>query len=430
MKFWRRSPPPVAEARSDAGIGRYITSSPTITVADLDRAARAFLEGRKDEFAGHVLALPDWFDVSLDADAPEWRAQQMRLWREVTGRDVYDPDKDEDTPEIADLESFVRPAFYTTGSTMEAGLHLLAMGHILMRSGVPAGGRVIEYGAGFGQNALAFARLGMKVDTVDIASGFCGAVSAQAKAFGVDLTAHRQPFGYNPAGEPGAYDLVLFYESFHHCLEFKGVIPRLRDMLKPGGRIIMAGEPIVRAANDLMPYPWGIRLDWENVAIMRIRGWMELGFHEDYLVRQFADAGMSWRLWPDPNAHTAQVYEFRRWNEPIELAGQTLTIGEEAGWHGIEPTGRWTRDHAEILVPAHDGKIVVSGTNYHPVTRSGRMSLGGQSVPFEAECGANVEVVLDGAPKGELLKIDTNVTIGGEHDPRQLGVFIHRVSPA
>lgn len=422
---WKRKAQTQERVLQEAAI-----SVPTISVANLDHARAVFLEGRHHELAGRVLALPDWFDRSLDPDSPEWLAQQMRLWREITDRDVYDPHADEDTPEISELDPVIRPAFYATGDTAEAGRHLLAMGHILLRSGVPAGGRVIEYGAGFGQNALAFARLGMKVDTVDIAAGFCGAVTALAERYGVDLTAHRQPFGYNPAGEPGAYDLILFYESFHHCLEFKTVIPQLRDMLKPGGRIIMAGEPIVRAPNDLMPYPWGIRLDWENVAIMRIRGWMELGFHEDYIVRQFADAGMTWRLWPDPNAHTAQVYEFRRWDEPIELSGQTLTIDEEAGWHGAEPAGRWTRDHAEIGVPAHDGKIVVSGVNYHPVARSGYLTIGDQSVPFHVATGESFNIALDGGAKGGVLQIDAETAIGGIGDPRSLGIFIHRITPA
>ena len=59
-----------------------------------------------------------------------------------------------------------------------------------------------------------------------------------------------------------------------------------------------------------MPYPWGIRLDGENVAVTHARGWMELGFQEDFLVRLFEAAGFRFRKHPCANSHYATVYEF------------------------------------------------------------------------------------------------------------------------
>lgn len=397
-----------------------------LTIDDLDEAVRIFHHPpRHGELAGQCLALPDWLDPSIAPDSPAFRDQQMRFWREITRRDRYDPFSDEDTPEIAGLDALHRPAFYASGDAYEAGRHLLAMGHILMRSGVRAGDRVIEYGAGFGQNALTLARLGAQVDTVDIAEGFCGAVTAQAARFDVDLTAWQAPFGFNPAGRDGAYDLILFYESFHHCLEFADVIPRLAAMLKPGGRILLSGEPIVRHPHPLMPYPWGIRLDWENVAVMRLRGWMELGFREDFLVRHFLNAGLTWRLWPEPLAHNAQVYEFRRWNEPIRLGDQTLTVEEEAGWHGAEPDGRWTRGRATLGLPAHDGPVVVTMIGRGETVRAGTARLGGCSRRFTVAPGETIGVTLDGAGHGATLAIEYE---GGMADDP--GLFVRDVMPA
>lgn len=257
-----------------------------------------------------TLALPEDFDTGLDPDGEAWRAQQLELWARITGRDAYDPATDEDTPEAAELDAVLRPAFYATEQTEEVGRHLIAMGQILKRARLSAGARVLEYGAGYGQIALAFARSGVKTDTVDVNPAFCAAVNKLARRYKVPLKAHVGQFGDNPAGEPGAYDVIYFYESFHHCLDFRAVIPRLKTMLKPGGRVLMAGEPVFEATNPTLPYAWGIRLDGECVAVMRQRGWMELGFQEDYLMRVFAEAGFTGVKHPSADSH-ATVYGFR-----------------------------------------------------------------------------------------------------------------------
>lgn len=257
-----------------------------------------------------VLGLPEDFDPGLDPDSEAWRDQQLVLWSRITGRTDYDPARDEDTPEIPRMDAVLRPSFYATRQTGIVGDHLIAMGQLLKRADLRPGARVLEYGAGFGQIALAFARTGIKAETVDVNPAFCAVVSQLAERYQVDLTAHVGTFGHNPAGEPAAYDVIYFYESFHHCLDFRAVLPRLKAMLKPGGRILMAGEPIFAAPHPTLPYAWGIRLDGECVAVMRQRGWMELGFQEDYLLKVFAEAGFGAVKHPSAD-HYATVYEFR-----------------------------------------------------------------------------------------------------------------------
>lgn len=260
--------------------------------------------------AAPAVALPDWFDRTLDPLGVPYREQQLALWRAITGRDAYRPDVDEDTPEVAHADPTHWASLYADSDAAIAGGHLMALGHVLMRSGVGSGARILEYGAGFGQIALAFARLGHSVDTVDINPGFCRAVTTLSARYRVDLTAHLAPFGFNPAGVAGAYDLIFFYESFHHCLDFLALVPKLRAMLKPGGRVLLAGEPVFAAADDYMPVPWGIRMDADSLAIMRQRGWMELGFREDFLLDVFARAGFAARYHPCENSHWARLYVF------------------------------------------------------------------------------------------------------------------------
>lgn len=283
-----------------------------ITIDQLDEVAEAFLRNDRAAWEGCNLALPNWFDLSIDPNSPDYRAQILKLWAVITGRSDYDPAHDEDTPEIADIDPVLRPAHYATGDVHFAGGQIMATGHILMRSDIKPGNRVLEYGAGFGQTALAFARMGAKVDTVDVNPAFCNAVRKIADHYQVELAAHEGQFGHNPAGKPNAYDLILFYESFHHCLDFDALVARLPSLLTPDGKIILAGEPIFEGPVPGLPYAWGPRLDWECLAVMRIRGWMELGFQDRYLLEKFRQAGFSCTFHRDPNSHWAQVYEFRQ----------------------------------------------------------------------------------------------------------------------
>jgi len=288
------------------------TSEKSFTLDQLDDVALDFQRGDHERWRGYSLSLPDWFDPAIAPDSTAYRDQMLRLWEVITERSGYDPASNEDTPEIADLDAIFKPAFFATGDTQFAGGQLMAMGHILLRSGIAPGQRVLEYGAGFGLTALSLARLGAKVDTVDINPAFCRAVQTSSDRYQVDLTPHVGEFGFNPAGVPNAYDLIFFYESFHHSLDFSQLIATFRSLLTPTGKVILAGEPIFDNLCADMPYLWGFRLDWENVAVMRIRGWMELGFQKSFLIGQFDKAGLDCTIHRDPNSHWAQVYEFRQ----------------------------------------------------------------------------------------------------------------------
>ena len=52
--------------------------------------------------------------------------------------------------------------------------------------------------------------------------------------------------------------------------------------------MILGGEPIVEKEYDAVPYPWGVRLHSEVVAVVRQQHWFELGFSEDFLYWLFA----------------------------------------------------------------------------------------------------------------------------------------------
>jgi len=404
----------------------------TINIAQLDEAARIFDDpARHGELGMKTLRLPDWFDFDLPPNDPAFRAQQLRLWEAITARENYDIRVNEDTPGVEAIDAWRRPAFYGAGDSIVAGEQILAMGLIVLRSGVRPGSRVIEYGAGFGQNSVALARLGAKVDTVDINAGFCGAIQTQAERFELDLTPHVAPFGYNPAGKDGAYDVILFYESFHHCLDFASVIPELERMLAPGGRILLAGEPIFRGEQPYMPLPWGIRLDWQATAVMRIRGWMELGFREDFLTRQFMNSGLVWSHHAVPQAGPANLYEFKRWDCSVSLEHWSLSLDETQGWRpAAQPDGRWSRGNARLRLPRHRGAVEITCRCHHENGRSVTMTLGDEKIEFNLAQGETrtVSLPMYGQPDQDLHIVCNTDRLDMELD-EELGIFVERVTP-
>lgn len=259
------------------------------------------------------MVLPAWFQQGLDPWGEAYRDQQLRLWRLITGvTRAYEPAADEVEAPWGDNDAVRLPGYYQRrddGAVASAADHWLATGMLLKHSGLQSGDRALEYGAGFGQTALALARLGVHVDTVDISATFCRYVQQQADFFRVPLRAHQGLFGLHPPpGEP--YKLIWFYESFHHCLDFQDLVPKLARMLAPGGLVILSGEPIFEAEYAAVPYPWGVRLHSEVAAVMRQTHWMELGFSEAFVFELFKRSGFSGRRIDCEASRFGQLYVF------------------------------------------------------------------------------------------------------------------------
>ena len=88
--------------------------------------------------------------------------------------------------------------------------------------------------------------------------------------------------------EAATFDAALFFECFHHCINFRELIQRLRKVLKPGGKVVFCGETFY---GEWFDFPWGVRLDGHSIWAIRNFGWMELGFRESYISRILQDAG-------------------------------------------------------------------------------------------------------------------------------------------
>ena len=68
------------------------------------------------------------------------------------------------------------------------------------------------------------------------------------------------------------------------------MLRRLHDIVRPGGAVLFAAEPVQR-----LDYPWGPRLDGLSVWSSRTYGWLELGFDAAYFDAALARTGWSGR---------------------------------------------------------------------------------------------------------------------------------------
>jgi 2-polyprenyl-3-methyl-5-hydroxy-6-metoxy-1,4-benzoquinol methylase len=392
-----------------------------------------------DDFRLAHCSLPSWFRFGLNPFSDEYVAQQHKLWSVLTAIDrSYSPPIDEKEAPLAGVDAVRRPGYFIrrdSDSLEHASHHIIATGMILKHCGLSPGDSALEYGAGFGQIALTLARLGVIVDTVDISTVFCGYVKEQATFFDVPLTPFEGRFGWNPRGAH-LYDLILFYEAFHHCADFQLVVGAIKRSLGPKGRVILAGEPIPKAENIYVPYPWGLRLDAESVVQMRRFGWFELGFSEDFLIRLFVNAGFSAQHIECPASIYGEAYMFEHRADHIDLENEWLPHDIGISWNNPEPNGRWTQSESRLYLDATHSfdSLVVDATNHHPFAQSVELTYGTTKCLARFSPGERKEITIAADKKAPQILFRARAYVpmtehGIEsHDPRSLGIFVHSIA--
>jgi SAM-dependent methyltransferase len=395
------------------------------------------------DFAGTTLDLPDWFDLGLDPDSPEYKAQQLKLWQTISGRDrPYEPELDEKAAIGSDVDAVRFPSYYLNrapNAVDHASDHMLAMALILKHSKARPGQWALEYGAGFGQTALALSRLGVNVDTVDISRQYCKYVQDAADFFGTKLTAFPGLFGENP--RPGKkYDLIFFYEAFHHALNFDEVIGKLQEHLAPGGRVLLCGEPILANTCPPIPYPWGMRLDAETVVVTRSRGWLELGFIHEYILDVFTRHEFVGEHHPCELTPLGNLYSFVSVRPaapasvfpPSHFPGMNTQPTAASTWHGEEANGRWTRARSVVRVELDPQKkhIRLDVINSLSVPKTLTIKNAGEIHSFDFKAGEDRTISIPNAGDAKLVLLtETHCPhdLDGSIDRRQLGVFVTAV---
>jgi SAM-dependent methyltransferase len=225
-----------------------------------------------------------------DPFSREYRDGVLYAHSIISGRNGYQPARDELIP-IDPAERARRPGIYLAGSKF-LGSFLEAIGQILQVADLTPGQRVIEYGPGDGQIALAFARMGCDVTVLDIDEKNLETIRRQADMLDISIKTVHGEFS---SDMDGRFDLVVFFETFHHAIDHQRLLRKLhQDIVSENGRILFAGEPIIPEGDywaDAVPFPWGMRLDALSLQAVKNYGWMELGFRENYFLEALARAG-------------------------------------------------------------------------------------------------------------------------------------------
>jgi ubiquinone/menaquinone biosynthesis C-methylase UbiE len=303
----------VSGARLDAQTSREDDVAPGVTVvrtlaeadAMLEHFATAFEvsddEARRAFRQYHMatdLQLPD--DPFSDA----YRDAVLHWYEWLHGR-PYMPDNE--VTEF-DVEEALRVPFpYLTRSTSTVGQHLMILGNTIRSLDLPAGARVLEFGPGWGNIADALGRMGNDVTVIDIEPKFLDLINRRAEQSGASVTTILGDFDAVDEVDD-EFDAVLFFECFHHCLDHVALLRKLDRVIKPGGRIYLAAEPV----NDALPHPWGLRLDGESLWAIRQNGWLELGFQEWYLLEALRRTGWTGRRISYDEMPFASVYVAER----------------------------------------------------------------------------------------------------------------------
>ena len=294
--------------------------------------------------------------VVMDPYSPDYARKVGEFMRFLHGGDYKLADEGFDH----DLSPMLKVGFpHSSRSPTTVGCYLISYGFVIRAMNLPVPSKILEIGCGTGALSIHLARMGYDLTAVDVNCNFTNHVATFCEGSPGKVTTIASDM--NTLDLPPEYDAVLFYESFHHSYDHPATIVKAIQFLKPGGILVLAAEPVLPAQRDILPYPWGPRLDGETLHAIRRFGWMELGFTESYLFDLLLRNGLACRRISSNETHWADLIISRR--VPRLVAGEThdCTLGASGllmlatGWSESEMWGTWSRGPvAKILIDLSD----------------------------------------------------------------------------
>ena len=246
-----------------------------------------------DAFRKHLTS----FYMNLDAGramptdpySEAYRQMQLELYARIAQKPYALANEETEF----DIENALRWPFpYASRSAQLVGDYLVSYGLFIKMMNLPANAKILEMGSGYGPLTTHLAAMGYQMTCLDVSPRLLEFVQRRTAHLPTPVNTICGDMTTAPIDE--TFDAVVFYESFHHCLDHLRLLERLPALLKPGGLVAFAAEPIVPDDSPLVPYPWGLRMDGLSLWSIRRWGWMELGFRESYFKTMLLRAG--WRV--------------------------------------------------------------------------------------------------------------------------------------
>jgi ADP-heptose:LPS heptosyltransferase/SAM-dependent methyltransferase len=260
---------------------------------------------------------------------------------------------------------------------------------------------ILDLGSGWGFTSEYMARLGHRVTGVDINPDFVETGTLRSARNQLGISYRTGTFGDLPLAEDERFDIIMSFESFHHCRDplaaLREMVPRLRE----GGQIILAGEPFIPAS---MWPTWGLRLDALSVWCIAESGWWETGWTREYMGFLFRGVGLR-ASFVDHKADMERYFIGKPGS--VFQAAQLAYDPERLGWgrdrHYLISNGR---SSLEFLRPLRAVILVID--NFSPGDLSLLISSpamnGAMSVALRS--GANrVEVLFDATPETPIWSL-------------------------
>lgn len=227
--------------------------------------------------------------IPKDPFSKEFYDFQMKLYSILSGRHVYDI-KNEET--VFDLDENKKCPFpYFTCSASTVGDQLLAIGFLIKKTNLPPNSNVIEFGSGWGNLTIALAQMGHNMTCVEVEKRFIDLIKYRTREINKPIEFFQQDMLEFTESIDKKYDAAIFYEAFHHCRDPFTLMKNLSHIIDKNGIICFASEPFVQGPSEIIPYPWGIRLDGMSVWSIRRWGWMELGFDISFFLNTLSRYG-------------------------------------------------------------------------------------------------------------------------------------------
>lgn len=227
--------------------------------------------------------------IPKDPYSQEYYDFQMELYSLLSGRQSYNISNEESVFNQEEIKD--NPFPYYTHSASTVGDQLLAIGFIIKQTNLPANSNIIEFGPGWGNLTLALAQMGHNVTCVEVEKRFIDLIKYRSEGIKNQIKIFHQDMLKFSEFPDKRYDAAFFYESFHHCRDPITLIKNLSDIINDNGIICFASEPFVQSPSEIIPYPWGIRLDGMSIWSIRRFGWMELGFDINFFMKILSEYG-------------------------------------------------------------------------------------------------------------------------------------------